>query len=65
MKKHTQIDLPGIAYVTAILTGVLLFVLVGESLLGIKPNMTWIAGITGFLFALGILLLWVHWHDQK
>lgn len=63
MKKYARFDLPGIAYLSAIVAGILLFMLLGESLSGIKPNLIWIAGVTGFLFALGILWLWVHWHN--
>ena len=65
MKKYIRFDLPGIAYITAMLAGVLLFMLLGESLVGIKPNMIRVAGLTGFLFALGVLWLWVHWRNQK
>lgn len=63
MRKHTRYDLPGIAYLTAVLAGVLLFALFGEALTGVKPNLFWIAMLTGFLFALAVLWLWYHWRN--
>jgi hypothetical protein len=65
MKKYIRFDLPGIAYITAVLAGILLFMLRGESLVGVKPNLIWVAGLTGFLFASGVLSLWLHWRNQK
>ena len=61
MKKHAGFDLPGIAYLTAVLLGVLLFLVFGESLSGIEPDLVWIAWLTGLLFAMAVLWAWVHW----
>lgn len=60
MNRQTRFDFPGIVYITAALVGILLFLIFGESLVGIKPNLIWIAGISGFLFALGVLWTWLH-----
>jgi len=60
MNKRSKPDLPGIAYITATLVGVLLFLLFGESVTGMKPNLMWIAWLTGLLFALGVLWIWLH-----
>jgi lipopolysaccharide export LptBFGC system permease protein LptF len=59
MNKPRKNDLPGIAYITATIVGVLLFMLFGESLTSVKPDPLWIAGLTGILFALGILWIWL------
>jgi hypothetical protein len=64
MNKRAKPDLPGIAYLAAILTGVLLFLIFGESILGAKPNMIWIAWLTGFLFALAVLWIWLRWRNR-
>jgi hypothetical protein len=56
MKKYARFDLPGIAYLSAIFAGILLFMLLGESFTGIKPNLIWIAGITGFFVCPGHLM---------
>lgn len=61
MNKQARFDFPEIVYITATLVGILLFLIFGESLVGIKPNLKWIAGITGFLFVLGVLWTWLHW----
>lgn len=61
MNKQARFDFPEIVYITATLVGILLFLIFGESLVGIKPNLIWIAGITGFLFVLGVLWTWLHW----
>lgn len=59
MNKQVKSDLPGIVSLTAILGGILLYLAFGEVLTGIKPNLTWIAWLTGFLFSLGVLWIWV------
>jgi lipopolysaccharide export LptBFGC system permease protein LptF len=64
MNKRAKPDLPGIANLTAILAGVLLFLIFGESILGAKPNIIWIAWLTGFLFALAVLWIWLRWRNR-
>lgn len=48
MNKQVKSDLPGIVSLTAILGGILLFLVFGEILTGMKPNLVWIAWLTGF-----------------
>jgi hypothetical protein len=64
MNKRTNFDLPGIVYITAALIGILLFLVFGESVVGVKPNLIWVAGVMGFLFALGVLWIWLHWRNR-
>jgi hypothetical protein len=64
MNKRAKSDLPGIAYLTAILAGVLLFLIFGESALGVKPNLMWTAWLTGFLFAMAVVWIWVRWRNR-
>lgn len=59
MNKQVKSDLPGIVSLTAILGGILLFLVFGEILTGMKPNLVWIAWLTGFLFSLGVLWIWL------
>ena len=59
MNKRPNFDFPGIVYITAALIGILLFLVFGESVVGVKPNLIWVAGVTGFLFALGVLWIWL------
>ena len=65
MNKRAKPDLPGIAYLTAILAGILLFLIFGESKLGVQPNLIWIAWITGLLFALAVLWFWIRWQKKS
>lgn len=60
MPNRTRQELPAITYVLATVVGLLLFMLFGEKVFGVKPNLIWIAGLAGFLFALATILMWRH-----
>lgn len=63
MNKHRKSAFPGIAYLTATLVGVLLFLILGEPVFGVKPNFAWVAWLAGFLFSLSILWVWLRWRN--
>ncbi len=50
-------ELSGIAYILAFLIGVLLFLLFGESLFGVKPDPFWIALLMGL--SVSAIVFWV------
>jgi len=64
MNKRAKPDLPGIAYMAAIFVGVLLFLIIGESVLGVKPNLIWTAWLIGFLFVIAVLWIWIRWRNR-
>jgi hypothetical protein len=63
--KKSRVDLPGIAYIIAFLIGVLLFLLFGESLFGIKPQPVWIAGLMGLAVSAIVFWVWSAIHKKK
>ncbi len=65
-KRHkSRYDLPGIAYIIAFLIGVLLFLLFGESLFGVKPEPIWIAGLMGLTVSAIIFWVWSKLHNKN
>lgn len=54
----TNPSLSAIAYILAFLIGVLLFLLFGESTLGVKPNPTWIALLMGLSVSAVVFWVW-------
>jgi len=62
-REKDQVKLPGIVYIIAFLIGVLIFLLFGSSLFGIKPEPTWIAGLMGLSVA--AIVFWVWGETQK
>lgn len=65
MNNYHKNSLPGIAKLFAMLAGVLLFLVFGEPLFGVKPNLMWAAWLIGFLLSLVCLWLWLHWRNRK
>ena len=63
--KKTKYELPGIAYIIAFLIGVLLFLLFGESLFGVKPEPFWIAGLMGLTVSAIIFWVWNKLHYKE
>jgi hypothetical protein len=53
-----QVELPGIVYIIAFLIGVLIFLLFGGSLFGVKPDPFWIAGLMGLSVAAIAFWVW-------
>ena len=63
--KKNRYDLPGIAAIIAFLIGVLLFLLFGESLFGVKPEPVWIAGLMGLAVSAIIFWVWNKLHYKE
>ena len=63
--KKSQLDLPGIVYIIAFLIGVLIFLLFGESLFGIKPQPVWIAGLMGLTVSAIVFWVWGAIHKKN
>ena len=56
-QKNIDDDLSGIVYILALLVGILLFLFLGEPILGIRPNQDWIALLLGL--SIPAIILWV------
>jgi hypothetical protein len=54
---HQHGGLSGIVYILAFLLGVLLFLIFGDSLLGVKPEPIWIALLMGL--SVSAIMFWV------
>lgn len=65
MNRGKGYDLPSIVNILAFLAGVLLFLLFGESLFGIKPNPYWIAGLIGLSVSLVVIFVWGEIHHRN
>jgi len=65
MPNRTRQELPAVAYVLATVVGLLLFTLFGEKVFGVRPNLIWIAGLAGFLFALATIWMWRQWRGNR
>jgi hypothetical protein len=63
--KKNQVDLPGIVYIIAFLIGVLIFLLFGETLFGVKPEPLWIAGLMGLSVSVIVFWVWRKIHNQN
>ena len=56
-------ELSGIAYILAFLIGVLLFLIFGDSLLGVKPDPFWIALLMGLSVSAIVFWVWGEIHN--
>jgi Na+-driven multidrug efflux pump len=57
-KGEQQYELPWIAYIIAFLIGILLFLFFGKTVLGIEPNMLWIAVLMGLSASAVVFWVW-------
>ncbi|MCX6079554.1 MAG: hypothetical protein NTW32_08500 [Chloroflexi bacterium] len=57
--------MPGIIYIIAFLIGVLIFLLFGGSLFGVKPEPIWIAGLMGLSVAAIVFWVWSEIRKNK
>lgn len=64
-KGEQQYELPWIAYILAFLIGILLFLFFGKAVLGIEPNMLWIAVLMGLSASAVVFWVWGQIHKKN
>ncbi len=64
LSTHQHYDLAVIAYILSFLVGILLFLIFGESMLGIKPDPFWIALLMGLSISAIVFWAWGEIHNQ-
>jgi SNF family Na+-dependent transporter len=55
---NQRYELPWIVYIIAFLTGILLFLFFGKAVLGIEPNLVWIALLMGLSASAIVFWVW-------
>ncbi len=64
LSTHQHYDLSVIAHLLAFLVGILLFLIFGESLLGVKPDPFWIALLMGLSVSRIVFWAWGEIYNQ-
>jgi Na+-driven multidrug efflux pump len=64
-RNDQQYELPWIVYIIAFLIGILLFLFFGKSVLGIEPNLFWIALLMGLSASAVVFWVWGQIHKKK
>jgi membrane associated rhomboid family serine protease len=65
MSNKTSHELPSITYLFAMVFGLFLFMVFGEPVFRMEPNLVWIAALAGFLFALATIWVWNQWRNDR